>query len=916
MLLPRRYALALATAVLGLAWLQLTEASSTAKSVTSETLSSSIAPPSTCSFRSLNYIVHTLPQQCFTNQWTSRHQESELGTATPSTITPSTADEGSSTSKPTVDGTYIAQNSPESRGEASVITSTVPQGTIHASSTTVISDSKPSDSALEGDADSPLDNAKFLSFEDWKQRNLEKVGQTPEGLGSRDGGRDEHRRRPGPPNNALDFLGEDTEIEIDFGGFVGQGPMNSAPPLKGSQVKEDRGPDEALPPNEQRSKDGGGIRKRPKDAGRTCRERTNYASYDCAATTLKTNSECKGASAILVENKDTYMLNICSAKNKFFIVELCDNILIDTIVLANFEFFSSMFRRFRISVSDRYPVKLDKWREIGTYEARNSREVQAFLVENPLIWARYVRVEMLEHYGSEYYCPLSLFRVHGTTMMEEFNSEMKGPTGDDDMESDIVEGDEASNAEASTEPSQSGSAEAKADTATVESQTGPVMLDDRSVSSAKMASPASISYPTRTGVAIVATTNVDASSPYNSSAELELRDLFLSFRSREICSTQDISKATAVPSSVKHNDTSKSAMTIVTSGSTQKIQPSNGTASERPQPNASQSDPVAPIVSSRPSRSNSPEQARSHETSIQSSEKPSTPSTKVQSSSTQPPASNPTTQESFFKSVHKRLQLLEANSTLSLQYIEEQSRILREAFAVVEKRQSAKTTTFLENLNKTVLTELLEFRQQYDQIWQSTVLELSSQRESSQREVLALSARLSLLADEVVFQKRMAILQFILILFCLGLAIFLRHSSTSPHLELRPFVQNALNRSSANLSKYAPHIESLSSSPSASRPSSRYGFLRSLTHRGSPSRDDTRKATERSPSIEYSPPTPESQRSEIDQLDSLDAKQGDGELSTASPNLGGHMRSRSTPATPEVIKEERKAFLGEAFQVS
>lgn len=81
---------------------------------------------------------------------------------------------------------------------------------------------------------------------------------------------------------------------------------------------------------------------------------------------------------------------------------------------------------------------------------------------------------------------------------------------------------------------------------------------------------------------------------------------------------------------------------------------------------------------------------------------------------------------------------------------------------------------FLENLNSTVLAELRVFRQQYDQIWQSTVIELETQRDQSQREVLAVSARLTLLADEVIFQKRMSIVQSVLLLLCLGLVIFSR----------------------------------------------------------------------------------------------------------------------------------------------
>src|ERR1700733_9303374 len=91
-----------------------------------------------------------------------------------------------------------------------------------------------------------------------------------------------------------------------------------------------------------------------------------------------------------------------------------------------------MIRTFRVSVSDRYPVKMEKWKDLGTYEARNSREIQAFLIENPQIWARYIRIEFLSHYGNEYYCPLSLVRVHGTRMLESWKETEAG--SDDDPE--------------------------------------------------------------------------------------------------------------------------------------------------------------------------------------------------------------------------------------------------------------------------------------------------------------------------------------------------------------------------------------------------------------------------------------------------------------------------------------------------
>jgi hypothetical protein len=137
-------------------------------------------------------------------------------------------------------------------------------------------------------------------------------------------------------------------------------------------------------------------------------------------------------------------------------------------------------------------------------------------------------------------------------------------------------------------------------------------------------------------------------------------------------------------------------------------------------------------------------------------------------------SASPTVQESFFKTITKRLQHLESNTSLSLQYIEEQSRFLQEVLLKMERKQITRVDSFLDTLNKTVLSELRNVRTQYDQIWQSTVLALETQREQSQRETVALTSRLNILADEVVFQKRMAILQSVLLLACLVLVIFSR----------------------------------------------------------------------------------------------------------------------------------------------
>merc|ERR1712000_52744 len=149
--------------------------------------------------------------------------------------------------------------------------------------------------------------------------------------------------------------------------------------------------------------------------------------------------------------------------------------------------------------------------------------------------------------------------------------------------------------------------------------------------------------------------------------------------------------------------------------------------------------------------------------------------TRHRSSSTNSAATaSPTVQEGFFNAITKRLHNVEANLTLSLQYLEDHSRYVQDSLSKLESKQLKKVAAFLDNLNGTVMAELRGMRDQYDQIWQSTVIALETQRDQADRDVVALSSRLNLLADEVVFQKRMAIAQAILLLCCLFLVIFSR----------------------------------------------------------------------------------------------------------------------------------------------
>lgn len=149
--------------------------------------------------------------------------------------------------------------------------------------------------------------------------------------------------------------------------------------------------------------------------------RFNFASIDCAAKVLKINDGAKEAKSVLKEDKDSYLINKCSAQNQFIIIELCQDILIDTLEIGNFEFFSSNFKKFRASVNERYDE--ENWKVLGEFEGSNSRDLQRFKVLNPITWAKFLKIEILDHYGNEFYCPISLIKVHGKTMLEDFKED-------------------------------------------------------------------------------------------------------------------------------------------------------------------------------------------------------------------------------------------------------------------------------------------------------------------------------------------------------------------------------------------------------------------------------------------------------------------------------------------------------------
>lgn len=141
----------------------------------------------------------------------------------------------------------------------------------------------------------------------------------------------------------------------------------------------------------------------------------NYASESKGAKVVAHNKEAKGASNILGKDHDKYLRNPCSVTGKFVVIELAEETLVDSLKIANFEHYSSNFKKFELSGSLSYPS--ETWDHLGSFVAANVKQAQIFVLPEPK-WVRYLNLSLLSHYGSEFYCTLSVVEVYGINAIE------------------------------------------------------------------------------------------------------------------------------------------------------------------------------------------------------------------------------------------------------------------------------------------------------------------------------------------------------------------------------------------------------------------------------------------------------------------------------------------------------------------
>lgn len=600
---------------------------------------------------------------------------------------------------------------------------------------------------------------RMLSFEEWRKVNLQKSGQNDytdrDPIQQREMSSSSHDM-----NNVID-----DELEIDpsiFSGSSDYNPIAADTPNSNEpnvHVNVNDGKDTNLQSINSKSNENdvnNDSQTSPADdnkaAGKFYKDRFNYASFDCAATIIKTNKETKGAHNILTENKDSYMLNKCNAPNKFVIIELCQDILVDTVVIGTFEFFSSMFKDIRISVSDRFPPSKDnEWKILGEFQGKSIRDFQSFHIKNPFIWARYLRIEFLSHWGQEFYCPISLVRVHGTTMMEEYKSH---------------------GASKSQMTASKGLNKSVKHDETIHKNHEKLHHQDRSISGL------STSNNELKEIANEKDT-IDFNKRTNDTGDASLLTDSLGDDGKTNHENNNDNDGGSIHTdkvkTCANNGSGSSKLNETTSSDEQKSgNDSNSHSSSMYQCGefdfiGNLSDKI--LFDSKPDfcqPMNKTPSASIKKRKVHTA--PSLPPPPPPPSPSPPPPQEPTTQESIYQTIMKRISLLESNATLSMQYIESQTQTLLERVLRVDRKYSAKIDNYLAELNTNVGKQYKHLREQRQRLQELVELQAAN----TSLRINDIETKLAEAFDDLRYQKKVSIVQTCLLLVILFFVVATR----------------------------------------------------------------------------------------------------------------------------------------------
>ncbi|KAJ1578090.1 hypothetical protein NDA12_004431 [Ustilago hordei] len=537
------------------------------------------------------------------------------------------------------------------------------------------------------------------------------------------------------------------------------------------------------------------------------KHRWNFASLDCAAVVHRTNPEAKFASSILSEKKDRYMLSPCpqpSSKVKgasqFVIVELCEEIKIDTIVLANYEFFSNMFKKFTVTAARQLTGRESDWAQLGVFRARNVRGQQVFRIPSAPrseAFFRYVRIDFLEHFGSEFYCPVSLLRVYGITEMEEYKREFEAHDADPDSIPEVIGAiqntvDDAQVPALDPLPavpqpeSLLREPYVNLDAANLTARDEDIWRKHEQAFQRKLQNQSVVHDVAETELTEVATPQLDLVSPPATpqpgkaplglsqlapasshgntvddveTAQCAIEDdpsLHRYSRDRCIVPRRQLRPFHHLETAALHYKQLKRQK--LASDPSPHVK-TNGSLKDAPtgvrQPVASAEADVDVNRGRRPSVQRAPGTPQAH--------------------------GNPGT-ESVYRAIHRRLNALESNATLSHSYIEHSGQMLREVFARMERRQELRMSDMLRALNTSNWQQIESLKRRQHVDLQRAIFEFDVHRQQADTERRALLREVHILAEEVLLEKRLSIAQLVLLLVVFVFVGMTRGSRTVPLL--------------------------------------------------------------------------------------------------------------------------------------
>lgn len=559
----------------------------------------------------------------------------------------------------------------------------------------------------------PSPDVPFLSFEDWKALQLAAQGHS--------GGPADDVSAPVVPNpsplvvsSLLSGAGQvhvpsEPNHDHPAGGDPMSQPVDRSPPSSpGSDPAPASGSPAAAPPAP------------PVPSAKSPSRRFNYASLDCSARVHYSSPQTRSPSALLHKSKDRYMLTPCAAAAHFVVIELCDEIRIDTLEVGNFEFFSSVVKDVRVRAGESEGdggEGEEGWKELGTFRLANLRGVQPVRFDPPTGFHRFLRLDFLGHYGSEYYCPVSLVRVYGLNQMEAYRFEL-GREAQASSSAVVVPGG------AAVEPvpapgawplngagagpndlAADGAAQTVVDAHSPPSQRPVVGSDDGSLSaSPTLAHPAPYAYPTSEPASepasrLARSAGILPTDPAASSAPAEASSSVL--RSSNPAASVEPSSTGAVTggqarsspaaasgdgtSTLKGAQSQSSPVAEADSSANGRASPVSAslssTASDQGQPppaSASASSASSSLPAPAP-----PQRAPSPSVSVAAPRPPAPPPNHRAPPPPQPPASD--SGESIYSSIVRRLAHLESTSSLATHYLDEQSRMVRAALQQLEQ---------------------------------------------------------------------------------------------------------------------------------------------------------------------------------------------------------------------------------------